>query len=102
MSRLYAHGEDLHSPFTGTRLPELSPRGTRHWGPFHAGFRPPAPATAAASRLVASSVLPAQLSSLPPLCLSPTTSASKGQENRVPSTAAPGNPRLTPLLSGLC
>lgn len=37
----------------------------RHWGPFRAGFHPPAPVTAPASRLVASSVLPAQLSSLP-------------------------------------
>ena len=65
MSPLCAHGEDLHSPFIGIRLPELSPRDTRHWGPFRAGFRPPAPVTAPASRLVASSVLPAQLSSFP-------------------------------------
>ena len=101
MSPLCAHGEDLHSPFIGIRLPELSPRDTRHWGPFRAGFRPPAPVTAPASRLVASSVPPAQLSSLPLLCLPPTTSAPNGQESRAPSTAAPGNPRLTPLLSGL-
>lgn len=102
MSPLCAHGEDLHSPFIGTRLPELLPRDTRCWGPFYAGFHPLAPVTAPASRLATSSILPAQLSSLPLLCLHPPPLPPRDRRTEFPLLLLTGNPFLTPLLFGLC
>ena len=102
MSPLCAHGEDLHSPFIGTRLLELLPRDTRRWGPFYAGFHPlPRSRLRHHSWRPPASCLPGFLLFLFCACHPPPLPP-RNRRAEFPLLLLTGNPFLTPLLFGLC